>query len=912
MQIGWSIRYYLAALVLATAVPLFALLVYSLQDNYWQAVGDAQDEARRLSELVAADGQRFLHDSQAFLAGMAVRPRVRSLDPERCDPIIADSRTFFPYFTNLAIADVNGNVVCSALPMNQSRRPSVKDRQWFIDARMGNKPMVGKAAVGSVSGRWVSVMSHPIRTEDGAFDGLIGFAIDLARYPLVPGNFPLPAGLVAYLVDDAGVILSRSSDAEAWVGKAFPDIEALTLARSSTSGGATVVGRGADERLIAYVPVAGTNWHVISVQPAEYALRHLWLRANQKYAGGLLLVALGALLAWCFSRRILRPMASIMRTANHIADGDFSRRAKSNKGPLEIAALAASFNRMLDTRLRAEEKYRDLLESASDAIIVIDAAGKMILVNAKAEEYFGYSRDEMLRQPVDMLVATKLREKHRSEVEEYVDHGVPRDLPRIVNGLRKDGTEFPCEITLNPFRTGDELVVSAFVRDLTERTKYQEQLEYLSQYDTLTCLPNRHLLRDRLPRALNRATLQEGRIAVMYIDLDGFKAINDFHGHAFADRLLQLAAERMRMLISDVDTLARIGSDEFCAVIEIFGEGDAHILDLAEAIRTCLATPMLLDGKEIHLSASMGIAFFPNDGAHPDALLKNADLALTHAKREGGNTFCFFEEEMDVRAAERQQVLSCLRRAQERQELLLHYQPQVETGTGRLVGVEALLRWQSPELGMVGPDRFIPLAEEAGLIVNIGKWVLETACQQAVAWQKEGMAPIIMAVNLSARQFRQSDLVLMVRQALSESGLQPSLLELEITEGMLMQDPERAVSTLQELHGIGVHVSVDDFGTGYSSLAYLKRFPVTQLKIDRSFVRDIPGDSDDAAIVTAVVSLAHNLRIGVIAEGVESEEQRAFLLGLNCDLCQGYLFSRPVSAERIPLYRPPGADRAAS
>ncbi|MFZ2854413.1 MAG: EAL domain-containing protein [Rhodocyclaceae bacterium] len=258
---------------------------------------------------------------------------------------------------------------------------------------------------------------------------------------------------------------------------------------------------------------------------------------------------------------------------------------------------------------------------------------------------------------------------------------------------------------------------------------------------------------------------------------------------------------------------------------------------------------------------------------------------------------------MDARADERQALLGRLRRAQERGELLLHYQPQVETGSGRLVGVEALLRWQSPELGMVGPARFIPLAEEAGLIESIGEWVLQTACRQGVAWQQQGLPPMLIAVNLSARQFRQKNLALLVRQALRESGLEARWLELEVTEGMLMHDPEQAASILRELSGMGVHIAVDDFGTGYSSLSYLKRFPVTRLKVDQSFVRDIPGDQDDAAIVTAVVSLAHSLRMGVIAEGVETEAQRAFLLGLNCELCQGYLFSRPLPAGEIPAFQ---------
>ena len=432
----------------------------------------------------------------------------------------------------------------------------------------------------------------------------------------------------------------------------------------------------------------------------------------------------------------------------------------------------------------------------------------------------------------------------------------------------------------------------------------QEQLNnYLTRHDALTGLPNRNFFRDRLTHAMARAKRNGLMMAMIVLDLDRFKEINDTLGHTAGDKVLQAVAKVMRESLREVDTIVRLGGDEFALILEDIAHVD-RVTALAERILQIFSNPLVIDGREIYVTASTGITLYPHGVDGVDALLQAADIAMHHAKEEGGNTYEFYAPEMNVHAAANLDMENLLRRALERQEFLLHYQPKVAVKSGRITGVEALIRWNSKELGPVSPAKFIPLAEKTGLIVPIGEWVLKTACAQNKAWQEQGYPPLLMSVNLSPRQFRQKNLLEMVAAGLRDAGLNPRFLELEITEGMIMVRPEKAIAILQEVHQLGVQLSVDDFGTGYSSLAYLKRFPVQKLKIDQSFMRDLTVDRDDAGIVTAVVAMAKSLNLEVIAEGVETAEQLAFLAKLDCDEYQGYYFSRPVPAgEFTRLFR---------
>ncbi|MBI5782251.1 MAG: EAL domain-containing protein, partial [Gammaproteobacteria bacterium] len=452
------------------------------------------------------------------------------------------------------------------------------------------------------------------------------------------------------------------------------------------------------------------------------------------------------------------------------------------------------------------------------------------------------------------------------------------------------------------------------VQDVTERKQAQERLNYLAHYDTLTGLPNRVLLQDRLSQTMFEADRRDRLVAVMFLDLDRFKIINDTLGHDVGDALLKEVAGRLTACVRAGDTISRLGGDEFTVVLA----NVAHVDDVsrvAQKIVDSFIPPFQIAGREMFISTSIGITLYPFDDDKLDSLLRNADAAMYHAKEMGRNTFQFYTAELNRRTARRMALETALRHALERDELLLHYQPQVNLKTGKIIGAEALLRWQHPEMGLIPPLDFIPLAEETGLIIPIGEWVLRTACQQAQAWRRAGYPRFQVAVNLSGRQLQHRDLAKLVKKVLKETGLDPRHLDLELTESLLMHNTGDMLAAMEELHTHGVDFSMDDFGTGYSSLSYLKRFPIDTLKIDQSFVRDIPTDPDDAAIAQAIIAMAHSLGIKVIAEGVETAKQLAFMRSHKCDGMQGYYFSKPVTAEamtkllqkghRLALRKPP-------
>jgi diguanylate cyclase (GGDEF)-like protein len=439
-----------------------------------------------------------------------------------------------------------------------------------------------------------------------------------------------------------------------------------------------------------------------------------------------------------------------------------------------------------------------------------------------------------------------------------------------------------------------ELLVRAMQYSI-ERKRYQVQIEHQANYDALTGLPNRTLLHDRLRQAVfaQRAVRS---IAVVFIDLDHFKFVNDSLGHNVGDELLKSMSERLRTVLRPGDTVARLGGDEFVLILNDQSNEEV-IFRAMQRVAAKVSEPITINGKELYLTCSAGISLYPQDGPDVDTLLRNADVAMYRAKEAGRNNFQFFTAEMNQIVNERLQLEHSLRRALERKEFLLHYQQKVNLKTGAIVGAEALLRWNHPEWGLVRPARFIPVAEETGLIVQIGEWVLHEACRQNRAWQDEGLSPGVVSVNLSARQFRQEGLVRTVSRVLAETGVEPSALEMELTESMVMHNAEAAIALLQGLKSLGIALSVDDFGTGYSSLAYLKDLPIDTLKIDRSFVRDIDagGDAGEGVIAQAVISLGHSLELKVIAEGVETDAQLRFLTKHKCDEVQGFYFGEPVA-----------------
>jgi diguanylate cyclase (GGDEF)-like protein/PAS domain S-box-containing protein len=475
-----------------------------------------------------------------------------------------------------------------------------------------------------------------------------------------------------------------------------------------------------------------------------------------------------------------------------------------------------------------------------------------------------------------------------------------REVSAVVRNYRKDGALFWNQLFIAPVPNAEGVITHhiGVINDVTDLIRYQEQLEYQANYDSLTRLPNRNLLRDRLEHALVVARRQHQGVAVVFLDLDGFKNVNDTLGHSVGDRLLRVVSERLARCSRTSDTVARHGGDEFVIVMTDTVD-EQSLIAWMERVRSSIAEPVWLDGTELYVGCSMGASLFPQDGDDAETLMKKADLAMYRAKDMGRNTFQFYQPEMNASAGARLNLERRLRRALRDDEFLLHYQPQVDIGSGQIVGIEALVRWSDPEDGLVLPSSFIPVAEECGLIGPLSEWVLREACRQNKAWQDEGLPPARVSVNLSARVFQQRDIAKLVMQVLAETGLEPRYLELELTESTIMRNAEEAVSMLNELHALGIGLAIDDFGTGYSSLSYLKRFPVDRLKIDRSFVSDIGVSGDDETITSAIIALAHSLKLQVIAEGVETLAQLDFLKARACDEMQGFYFAKPLSTAAI-------------
>ena len=556
--------------------------------------------------------------------------------------------------------------------------------------------------------------------------------------------------------------------------------------------------------------------------------------------------------------------------------------------------IAARMHNEKSLRLRER-----IIEVSANAIILCsaDAPGYLIeYVNPAFERITGYAAGEVIGQRLEDLQGPEQGRQDMHAITAALRE--QREGKAIVRNFRKDGSSYWSELFVAPVRDDGDGPVSHFVvaqYDISTVMRFEQELEFQARHDILTGLANRALLRERLEQAM-AVTRRSGQpLWVVFIDLDRFKFVNDTLGHDAGDLVLKNVAERLCDATREVDTVARLGGDEFVLLLPQHGNGEPGAAIL-QRIQDAVAQPLQLGEYEFFLSCCMGVAVYPDDGVDADTLIKHADIAMYRAKEQGRGHWQFYASSMNAGTLERLELESELRHALERGQFHLEYQPQLDLASGAVVGMEALLRWQHPQLGRVPPASFIGLAEEMGLIIPIGDWVLRTACAQARAWQLAGHGPLRLAVNLSARQFKQKNLLHAVAQVLADTGLDAAHLELELTESMVMHDVEQATTIMAKLKALGVQLSIDDFGTGYSSLAYLRHFPIDVLKIDKTFVSDITHSIDDAAIVRAIISLAHSLRLKVIAEGVETEQQLAFLRQHGCDQMQGYLFSRPLAA----------------
>lgn len=575
---------------------------------------------------------------------------------------------------------------------------------------------------------------------------------------------------------------------------------------------------------------------------------------------------------------------------------------RSLVGRSELADALEIVNEEEQEQRRSAEAWADKLSMAVEqnpvTVYIVDLYGRIEYVNNKFVETTGYSRAEAIGRNTRMLRPDNADQAVYQAISATIESG--QIWRGELQAKRRDGTLYWDRVLISPIRNRDGKITNYVVikEDITEHKASQQHIEFLAHHDPLTGLPNRLLLRDRVDQARAQAARKQQRLALMFLDLDRFKTINDSLGHPVGDALLNKVVERLKGCVRESDTISRQGGDEFIILLNDVRDGES-VSRVADKIHQRMGEPIMAGDHLLMTSFSIGIALYPDDGEDFDSLLKKADTAMYHAKEAGRNAHRFFTEQMNLKVVEHMQMESRLRLALENSEFMMYYQPQMDLLEGGVVGVEALIRWNSPEDGMVSPARFIPVAEDTGLIVPIGNWVLGEACRQARAWQDAGLPPFVVAVNLSAVQFKRQDLVTAVINALVLADLDAQWLELELTESILIQDAEATLDTVHRLKALGVKLSVDDFGTGYSSLAYLKRFAVDKLKVDQSFVRNLESDPEDAAIVRAIIQMARSLKLKTIAEGVETEELVRILQLFHCDEIQGYWFARPMPANQL-------------
>lgn len=630
---------------------------------------------------------------------------------------------------------------------------------------------------------------------------------------------------------------------------------------------------------------------LVTAEVESRRVSYIWAGAGTLAA---LLLCSGVVLL--VARNQTRRIRQLKVQAEKLRDADFGEVLPVS-GDDELGDLAAVFNDMRD-RLRSTTHSRDYVDSIlsgmNEAIIVTSHDGKITRINRATTHLIGYEEHELLNTSIDFIVNTR---KSRSLADEE-----PFGPPREAIFESKFGESIPVSYTCSVVENGDGSSTSRIyaAQNISERQRAEKRIRYLARIDPLTKIPNRMQIQHLLQRGIARARRAGESLCLFYLDIDHFKEINDTFGHLAGDTTLETVAERLKTALPEHSTIGRLAGDEFAVIVNSLRPDDAGIVatsDLARKLLDRLADPFFVQGHEVFMTASMGIAYYPKDAANVIDLIRNADAALYHSKNTGGNVFSLYAPKMNEASVERLMTKSKLKRAFERDELLVHYQPKYNLETGEVFGAEALVRWDLPDRGLILPSDFIPIAEETGLIVEIGEWVLDKVCEDFRIWQRSVSSPGRVSVNLSLKQLRQLNFISRISSILRSHEISPTSLELEITETTLMENPERTIKLLDQLYGLGLHLAIDDFGTGYSSLSALQQFPISTLKIDKSFVRNIVTNPDDATIVDTIIQMGRNMHMDVVAEGVEEEAQLIFLQKLGCTYVQGLLFGDPMSSD---------------
>ncbi len=893
-------------MLLAVIPALAAVLYFGLEDER-QAGVRARAGLQQLTDVAARDHGRAIEAGRQLLLVLSELAVVRSRSPV-CNAVAARVWRQYPRYANIGVVAADGTVFCSALEMDGSR--NARDSSWFRRTVEAGAPFVSGFHYGGISGRPVMTLSQPGRDASGRIEIVAFASLDLGWLANFAAQTGLPPGSELSVIDPGGVVLAQYPDPEFWIGQ---DISPLAVVRSLLAGRLAEVseqpGLDGHRRLHAHasLDVAGlpSRAHLIVGIPTDvaYAEARANLRRNLLVLAALALLSLGA--AWWGSElSVVRRIRGLLAITRRFTAGDLDARTGMAGGAGELDQLGQAFDRMAETlsererALRAGEAHlRAIIEAEPECVMLVAADGAVLQINPTGLGMIEAERpDQVIGIEFAALVVPEQRGAWRAFVES-VGRGQKGRTEFEITGLRGRHRWLEAHAAALAGESGG-MSVLAVVHDVSERRAQEARLNYMAHYDALTGLPNRMLFADRLQQSMIEADRRERLVGVLFLDLDGFKTVNDSLGHDAGDQVLKSVSERLRGAVRKGDSVSRLSGDEFAIVLADLG----HVDDAARVARKILEVfgqPFHVEGQELYMTASLGITLYPLDERNVQGLLRDADVAMYRAKEGGRNNYAFYTAEMTDRATRRLALEGALRRALETDELYLVYQPIVDCRDRRVTGAEALLRWRHPERGMIAPGEFIPLAEETGLILRIGEWVLRRASLELRTWRAEGLPPFRLAVNFSPRQFQQRDLARNVLRIIESAGLDPGGFGLELTEGAVMRDPEASIGILSELGEAGLELSIDDFGTGYSSLSMLKRLPIDHLKIDRSFVREVTTDPDDAALVSAITTMARQLDLGVIAEGVETADQLRFLRASGCEVMQGYYFSEPLPAAEL-------------
>ncbi|HEY5673833.1 MAG TPA: EAL domain-containing protein [Malonomonas sp.] len=904
--------------ILLTLVLLGAFCLFIFTDFY-QGLQREKLEAHARSQAVEA-GQIISKLSSDL-------ERIKLFDfhlTATADPVLQEFRSYSTSFPKIVYLDRSGEVALSFLAGRNpvAGLPQGAHQAYQQALEQPNSVLVTIADLDPDFNAPVLVFTQA-RTgkKNGKLQGVLQATVPLSEFTRRFSDRYVQHVIKLVLIDSQGqLLLHPQSRLLRPVFSASGQLQEIAAQQGLDAVGFSQGLIDGESSYYAFAAVPGTEWTALAILQQSYFKQLLNRLIVYCLLLGLFGLLLGVLLAHYMARTILENIQRIKLQTQNLAEGKLDQRLQLQSGD-ELEDLATAVNSLTE-RLLQTSQMRDslnlMLRTVIDPLVVTDSTGWILKTNPAAEALFGVAEAELVGRNLSSLFVATSAFATAEELQQHFSQG---DFNNYETEVCVDGdlaipVLFSCALSdpIDPERFS----VSVF-KDISEQKRAEQKITRLAYYDALTGLPNRILLRNRLEKTLMMAEreFRDGfHFGLMFLDLDHFKLVNDTLGHSVGDQLLQAAAERLRDCLRRSDTigrpegddlaadeqeqlLARLGGDEFIVLLpKLRSTEDAAFV--ARRLIKDMSRPFVLGSHEMVTPASIGIALYPEDGRDADTLLRHADIAMYHAKQQGRNSFHFYSEEMNRSARERLFLENHLRSDIEHQRgFRLVYQPKVDMQTGQVCGMEALVRWEQDELGTISPVRFIPIAEETGLIVPLGRWILHTSCAQLKSWQDSGAPPMKIAVNLSGRQLQQPDLLPMIAEVLHETGLEPECLELELTESMLMETVENTIQLLQQLKDLGVTLAIDDFGTGYSSLSYLTRFPIDTLKIDRSFVRDLEADRNDATIVEAIVAMAHSLGLQVVAEGVESEFQQQFLKYRGCDQYQGFLFSKPVYAEEF-------------